>query len=164
MPSNRQQIIEQAKFYYSLLGKSFEKQTKTIKDQGKKQTYALEALKPKELKSNEAKPIEYDNYFINGLMAKIRISTKTIDFDNLTYNFKGPNIAPINFIEFKGPLHIFKNMYYGDKSSEDVEKNQIKLKLESGRIKQGNPKDKLEEQFKVIDNVTNLYELREKAV
>ena len=35
LPSNQQQIIEQAKFSYSLLGKAFEKQTKTIEDQGK---------------------------------------------------------------------------------------------------------------------------------
>ena len=37
LPSNKQQIIEQAKFIYSPLGKAFEKQIKTIKDQGKKQ-------------------------------------------------------------------------------------------------------------------------------
>ena len=35
LPSNQQQIIEQARFTYSLLGKAFEKQTKTMKDQGK---------------------------------------------------------------------------------------------------------------------------------
>ena len=34
-PSNQQQIIEQAKLTYSPLEKAFEKQTKTIKDQGK---------------------------------------------------------------------------------------------------------------------------------
>ena len=34
LPSNQQQIIEQAKFTYSPLGKAFEKQIKTIKDQG----------------------------------------------------------------------------------------------------------------------------------
>ena len=32
LPSNRKQIIEKAKFTYSPLGKSFEKQIKTIKD------------------------------------------------------------------------------------------------------------------------------------
>ena len=53
--SNQQQIIEQAKFTYSPLEKAFEKQIKTIEDQGKKQTDALESLKPKE----ETKPIEY---------------------------------------------------------------------------------------------------------
>ena len=35
LPSNQQQIIEQAKFTYSPLGKAFEKQTKTIEDQRK---------------------------------------------------------------------------------------------------------------------------------
>ena len=34
LPSNQKQIIELAKFSYSLLRKDFEKQTKTIKDQG----------------------------------------------------------------------------------------------------------------------------------
>ena len=46
LPSNQQQIIEQAKFTYSPLGKAFEKQTKTIEDQGKKQLDTLESLKP----------------------------------------------------------------------------------------------------------------------
>ena len=36
LPSNQQQIIEQAKFTYSPLGKAFEKQTRTIENQGKK--------------------------------------------------------------------------------------------------------------------------------
>ena len=36
LPSNQQQIIEQARFTYSPLGKAFEKQIKTIEDQGQK--------------------------------------------------------------------------------------------------------------------------------
>ena len=36
LSSNQHQIIEQAKLTYSPSGKAFEKQTKTIKDQGKK--------------------------------------------------------------------------------------------------------------------------------
>ena len=47
LPSNQQQIIEQAKCTYSPLGKAFEKQMKTIEDQGQKQVDALENLKPK---------------------------------------------------------------------------------------------------------------------
>ena len=35
LPSNQQQIIEQAKFTYSPLGQAFEKQTKTIENQEK---------------------------------------------------------------------------------------------------------------------------------
>ena len=50
LPSNQQQIIEQARFTYSALGKTFDKQIKTIEDQGKKQIDALEKVKPKEQK------------------------------------------------------------------------------------------------------------------
>ena len=42
LPSNQQQIIEQSKFTYSNLGKAFEKQTKTINDQGEKQIKAIQ--------------------------------------------------------------------------------------------------------------------------
>ena len=42
LPSNQQQIIEQAKFTYSPLGKAFEKQIKTIEDQGEKQMKAIQ--------------------------------------------------------------------------------------------------------------------------
>ena len=45
LPSNQQQIIEQAKFTYSPLGKAFEKQIKTIEDQGQKQAEDLNNLK-----------------------------------------------------------------------------------------------------------------------
>ena len=48
LSSNRQQIIEQAQFTYSPLGKAFEKQTKTIEDQGEKQVESLKDLKLKE--------------------------------------------------------------------------------------------------------------------
>ena len=42
LPSNQQQIIDQAKLTYSPLGKAFEKQTKTIEDQGEKQIKAIQ--------------------------------------------------------------------------------------------------------------------------
>ena len=46
--SNQSNIIEQAKFTYSPLGKAFEKQIKTIEEEGIKQVEALKALNPKE--------------------------------------------------------------------------------------------------------------------
>ena len=42
LPSNQQQIIQQAKFNYSPLGKAIEKQIKTIEDQGGKQIKAIQ--------------------------------------------------------------------------------------------------------------------------
>ena len=56
LSSDQSRIIEQAKFTYSPLGKLFEKQIKTIEDQGIKQVEALNSLKPKE--NQELEPIE----------------------------------------------------------------------------------------------------------
>ena len=67
LPSNQQQIIEQPNFTYSPLGKTFEKQIKTIEDQGKKQIGAIADLKSKEIKPRETKPNKYGDYFIDGL-------------------------------------------------------------------------------------------------
>ena len=137
--SNQQQIIEQAKFTYSLLGKAFEKQIKAFEDQGNKQIDALTDLKPKEIKPRESKPNKYGDYLIDGL-AKIRESYKPINFHDLTYNFKDSKIAPVGFIKFKGPMHIFKRCRRFKIPLEGVENEQKKLKEELGYIKQGNPK------------------------
>ena len=100
LPSNQQQIIEQTKFTYSPLGKAFEKQIKTIEDQGKKQIDALENLKPKE----QTKAITYyhDDYDDESLKQKKKESysnlfdkklneiqelSREIDYKNLNYNF-----------------------------------------------------------------------------
>ena len=55
LPSNQQQIIEQAKFTCSPLGKAFEKQIKTIEDQEQKQDDALKVLEPKLIESESNK-------------------------------------------------------------------------------------------------------------
>ena len=105
MSSNQQQIIEQAKLTYCPLGKTFQKQIKTVKDQEKKQIDALADLKPKEIKPRKTKPNKYRNN------------------------------SPIDFIGFKGPLHLFTSVYNGSITLEDVDENQIKLKLDLGNIK-----------------------------
>ena len=52
LPSDQSRIIDQDKFTYSSLGKTFEKQIKTIKNQRIKQVEALKALKPEENKED----------------------------------------------------------------------------------------------------------------
>ena len=91
LPSNQLQIIEQAEFTYSPLVKTFEKQTKTFEDQGKKQIDALEDLKPKEIKPRKSKPDEYGDYFLDDF-AKIRDSYEPVDFCDVTYNFTDSRI------------------------------------------------------------------------
>ena len=55
LPSNQQQIIEQAKFTYSPLGKAFEKQTKTIEDQREKQIKAIQGNKEQSVNNYDYK-------------------------------------------------------------------------------------------------------------
>ena len=65
LPSNQQQIIEQAKFPYSPLGKAFEKQIKSNEDQGQKQIDALKVLELKVIESgsdNNKPVITQKNY------------------------------------------------------------------------------------------------------
>ena len=53
LPFNQQQTIQQAKFTYSPLVKAFEKQIKTIEDQGEKQIKAIQNQRPiKTIKKN----------------------------------------------------------------------------------------------------------------
>ena len=84
LPSNQRQIIEQAKFTYSPLGKAFEKQTKTIEDQGKKQVDALTALKTSNKKIPSIKdfiPIENLNPEIINEIKRIEEIEKYVDRD-----------------------------------------------------------------------------------
>ena len=89
LPSNQQRVIEQAKLTYSLSGKAFEKQTKTIEDQGEKQIKAIQDNKqlaniqgvtiknifPENILNDEAK-IEID---------KISKIEKNVDREKLAY-------------------------------------------------------------------------------
>ena len=116
--SNQQQIIEQAKFTFSPLGKAFEKQIKTIEDQSKKQIDALESLKPKkETKPIEGKPNTQSRAAIifNELMSKRKGLMKElydhIDYNNLKSDFVGPT-KDVSFYEYKDSrvrFHAIKN-------------------------------------------------------
>ena len=132
LPSNQQQIIEQAKFTYSPLGKAFEKQIKTIEDQGKKQNDALENVESKAIESgsNNNKPIitqEIHEKILAERMSEILNMRDETDFSNLTYNLKGPT-APVNFDKFKDPIYIYDYMKNSDTILQQVENEQKDLK------------------------------------
>ena len=61
-------------------------------------------------------------------------------------------------------MHTFKSICNGDITLEDVEKEKTELKRDLGRINQGDSKHKSIEQKKVINNIKNLYNSREKFV
>ena len=47
------------------------------------------------------------SFFNERMGGEIYSIGKKIDFNNLTYRFKGPKLAPIYFIDFRGPMHIY---------------------------------------------------------
>ena len=113
LPSNQQQIIEQAKFTYSRLGKAFEKQIKTIEDQGKKHIDTLENLKWKE----ETKPIEDKSnnqsratIIFNELITKRKELMSelydSVDYNNLKIEYIGPT-KDVSFYEYKDSKELF---------------------------------------------------------
>ena len=111
LPSNQQQIIEQAKFTYSPLGKAFEKETKTIEDQRKKQVKTIQDNK-------QLVNINNDDYKDNVLLSKEREMFKDIynkgldkiedinnkiDYNNLNYVVVGTG-DEYNFNNLDDPL------------------------------------------------------------
>ena len=101
LPSNQQQIIQQAKFNYSPLGKAIEKQIKTIKDQGEKQVVALESLKPPDRKLPPIKDfisLKNLNPEILKEIEKIEKIEKKVDRNKMVY--KGTN-KTYDFRNFK---------------------------------------------------------------
>ena len=117
LPSNQQQIFEQAKFTYSSLGKPFEKQIKTIEDQGQKQVDTLKVLEPKSIERESNKQSmnkDVYNKLLEGRMDEILDMSKEIDYDNLVYNFKG-STPLINFTIFGGPMYTYSQLKNGEK-------------------------------------------------
>ena len=115
LPSNQQQIIQQAKFNYSPLGKALEKQIKTIENQGKKkqvkaiqdnkQLVNININKDDDYKSklllSKEREIFKDIY--NKRLDKIEELNNKIDYDNLKYVAVN-NRTSYNFSELTDPL------------------------------------------------------------
>ena len=95
LPSNQQQIIQQAKFTYSPLGKALEKQIKIIKDQGEKQTKAIQDNQLVNININ--KDVNYKDRLLlskereilkdiyNKRLDEIEEMNNEIDYDDLDY-------------------------------------------------------------------------------
>ena len=159
LPPNQQQIIEQAKLTYSLLGKAFEKQIETIEVQGKKQ---VEVLKTKAINDNNPS-ISKDIYekILEERMDEILEMSREINYKNLVYDFKGLT-SSISFTKFRGPMYTYDQLKKGDKTLKQVEKEQIDFKTELNEITRGSKKSLT--QLSTIKNVKNLYNSRQKTL
>ena len=116
LPSNQKQIIEQAKFTYSPLGKAFEKQKKTIEEQGEKQLKAINEATikkyiPENILNDEAKK-ELD---------KISELEKDVDREKLVYK---TNIKTYDFQTFQTIRTFARDIYNGEISLEEANEDQ----------------------------------------
>ena len=127
LPSNQQQIIQQAKFNYSPLGKAIEKQRKTIENQGKEQVKAIQDNK-------QLVNINKDDYNDKLLLSKEReifkdISNKKlneiekmdneIDYDDLDYVILSKDME-YNFSIEKDPISLLKAIKDGEISLKEA--------------------------------------------
>ena len=140
LPSNQQQIIEQTKFTYSPLGKAFDKQIKTIEDQGKKQVDAINALKsdnkitikkyiydPKDTPSI-SKQKEIFNKLIDEKLEKITDLDERVNHNDLIYRYKG-KVADRKFDEFDNALDIINKKRDRKKDLAGVKKIKKNLNI-----------------------------------
>ena len=121
LPSNQQQIIEQAKFTYSPLGKAFEKQTKTIEDKGEKQIKAIQ--------DNRKQLISDDDYkkktinFNKKRLDKLEELNNKIDYDNLKYVVESSG-DEYRFNKMENPIALLNDIKKGKISLEEAKEQQ----------------------------------------
>ena len=163
LPSNQQQIIQQAKFTYSPLGKAFEKQIKTIEDQGKKQVKAIQDKQIVNINKNDYKDDYKDKLLLskereifkdiyNKRLNKIEELNNKIDYDNLEYAVYSRKEL-INFSELKSPLTPL----------DEIKKGEITLDYLDylKTIRKGN---KSVEQRETLANLNMFYNARKEAI
>ena len=122
-------MIEQAKFTYSPLGKSFEKQIKSIEDQGEKQIKAIQDQRQvKTIKKYDyddedtpfiSKQKEIFNELVDERLEKITDLDKKVNSDDLIYRYKG-NIADAKFDKFDNAFDIIDKVRDGKIDLADV--------------------------------------------
>ena len=167
LPSNQQQIIQQAKFSSSPLGKSLEKQRKTIEDQGEKQVKAIQDKQIVNINKDDyknklllSKEREIFKDIYNKRLDKIEELNNKIDYDNLQYIIYSKKQI-IKFSKLKSHLTLLDEIKKGEMTLEgtrDYQKDYLDY-LKS--IRKGNKNAKQKE---ILANLNMLYNAREEAI
>ena len=168
LPSNQQQIIQQAKFNYSPLGKAIEKQIKTIEDQGKKQVKATQDnkqianindddYKDKLLLSRE-REIFKDIY--NKRLDKIEELNNKIDYNNLNYVVAGTG-DKYSFDDLDDPLAFLNNIKKGEILMDKAMEQQYNFRKYLNLTRIGNKNDN---QKRTLANINVFYNARDNGI
>ena len=150
--SNQKQVIEHAKFTYSSLGKAFEKQIKTIEDQGEKQIKAIQSLgQIKTIKKytydDEDSPLisklkEIFNQLVNERLDEINKLDEKVNHDDLIYRYKGKT-SDENFNTYDNALNLIDKIKNGKIKLVEAKPDQIKFRLVLNEIKKRKQQKKI---------------------
>ena len=154
-------MIEQAKVTYSPLGKTLEKQRKTIEDQGRKQIDVI---------TNQNKRNDHqDNYkeifeeLVKERYDETKELTKEINHDDLIYYVKGIT-ARKRFNDFNNGIELFGKIQSGEMKLEEVKKLQNEHVFKSNLKEISRHINKSEEQKVTLENIKLLYESRQSVI
>ena len=144
LPSNKQQIIEQAKFEYSPLGKAFEKQIKTIEDQGEKQIKAIQDNTQQLINDDDyknklliLKEREISKDIYNKRPGKIEELNNKIDYNNLKYVVASSG-DEYRFYKLKDPITFLNDIKKGKISLKEAKDQQQNYYNYLNTIRRGN--------------------------
>ena len=148
LPSNQQQIIEQAKFTYFPLGKAFKKQVKTIEEQREKQIKAIQDNKvqsvnrydyKKELLITKERQIFRDIY--NRRIDEIEDINEKVNYRDLKYTVISSG-EEFEFDVSEDPLIFLNDIKKGKISLQKAENMQKEYKKYKNKIRRGNRTEK----------------------
>ena len=144
LPSNQQQVIEQAKFTYSPLGKVFEKQTKTIEDKEEKQIKAIQDNRKQLISDDDyknklliSKEREIFKDIYNKRLDKLEELNNKIDCDNLKYVVERSG-DEYSFTKIKDPIALLNDIKKGKISLEEAKEKQKDYYNYLNTIRKGN--------------------------
>ena len=154
-------MIEQAKFTYSPLGKAFEKQIKTIEDQGEKQVEALKDLKPKEQtkaiegeSSSQSKAKKIFSDLIKERESMINKLYESVDYNNLKFEYVS-STKSVSFYEFMNSKEPFNETKSNQITFNDAQKKQKLFLNKLNDVKMGKKRLSKKKSLPILKNVTN---------
>ena len=167
LPSNQQQIIQQAKFNNSPLGKALEKQIKTIEDQGEKQIKIIQDNRKQLISGNDyknrlliSKEREIFKDIHNKRRDKIKELDNKINYDNLKYVPEKSGLE-YNFNKMKDPMTLLKSIGDGKISVEEAKEKQKDYYSYLNTIRRRN---KNASQERTLANINILFNARQNVI
>ena len=167
LPSNQQQIIQQAKFNYSPLGKVFEKQRKAIEDQGEKQVKAIQDNQLVNIKNYDyknkllfSKEREiFKDIYKKKLDEKEEMNNK-IDYNDLEYVVLSNDMA-YKFSVEKDPISLLNDIKNGKTTLKEAKDAQENNRHYLNIIRKGYKNDN---QKRTLENIKMFYNARDDAI